>query len=279
MANVDGLMAPADADGGPLGTPPAPPSDGCKSLAKLLPALNGLEGSMRADWLKILLPDPELNDIPMLLVPAAPVAPPKMSMALGSVFNGDGCAFLELPELGPDGTVKEEGLRGVLVAVAGGFMPKDGVVIDWAPADTVVVVVDVLAAALPLFAADTPFGRIRRVLESVAVPCRMVTKDCSSLLTGFEGDSVSGRLAFFFIGFEEVPRQQSLRREENKNEGFLSVNGFAGKIFENLTPCRIQCERVLSAIDHHLIRKRVDAMLLYLPLPRHIFRVSQTIYD
>lgn len=82
-----------------------------------------------------------------------------MSMALGSVFSGDGwlefAADLELPELGPDGTVKEEGFR---VVVSRGFMPE-GVVMDWVMPPAATEAEDVLVAAAPLLllAEVTPF--------------------------------------------------------------------------------------------------------------------------
>lgn len=83
---------------------------------------------------------------------AKPAAELKMSMAWGSVFSGEGwlelAADLELPELGPDGTVKEEGFR---VVVSRGFMPE-GVVMDWdmPPAAATDVAEDVLVADAPL---------------------------------------------------------------------------------------------------------------------------------
>lgn len=121
-----------------------------------------------------------------------------MGLLLGSVFMGDGCV-LALPELGPDGTVKEEGFRGVVplaLVFTGGFMPSVGV------ATVVEVVVLLLAVVLPVLAAalgvGIPFGRITS-LESFPGSGRLQN---AFWLTGFVGedDSVSGRFAFFFIG-------------------------------------------------------------------------------
>lgn len=72
--------------------------------------------------------------------------------------------FLEFPELGPDGTVNEEGFRGFGVTVeeelVGGFMPAGVVVTDMAP-DATVVVEELLWPDEPPLAAGTPFILVR----------------------------------------------------------------------------------------------------------------------
>lgn len=136
---------------------------------------------------------------------------------------GDGCwpvAGLELPELlGPDGTVKEEGLSGLLPLVV-------VVVPAGAPPALAVALLLLLLAVVGI-----PFERITS-LESFPGSGRLQN---AFWLTGaaaapaFVGDdaSPSGRFAFFFIGRLEVPggceTSEGQQREREKKRGSQSV--------------------------------------------------------
>lgn len=137
---------------------------------------------------------------------------------------GDGCwpvVGLELPELlGPDGTVKEEGLSGLLPLVVVVVVVPAG-----APPALAVALLLLLLAVVGI-----PFERITS-LESFPGSGRLQN---AFWLTGaaaapaFVGDdaSPSGRFAFFFIGRLEVPGG---RERANGNNGREKRKGGASQ--------------------------------------------------
>lgn len=137
---------------------------------------------------------------------------------------------MELPELGPDGTVNGEDLttvEGVEVGAVpiGGFMT--GVVIDWDnPAVAIVALVGFPLEAAPLpDDADIPFLNDGNILDG-----NQYRENCGNKikrLTGFAAESISGRFAFFLVGRFEDPAAQAAKCATTKGNAFQLIRFLA----------------------------------------------------